>query len=225
MINTDATAAGRALSPPSPEHPVYYRGQSLGCKLGSTPGDALPDEREMNRFVAEVLARQGYLGAVPGRHEPTLFLVLQWGCLRPRSGNMLWFLGYNARDDVAAPVFPGQLGAEVFRRNFRSRETETIVQYARRPVYGIIITAFEYASANSPDPIIYWQTRIALPARGKSMEQALPAMAQAAGGLIGVESRSALVLDPADLGEARARPGELEIIGVVDETPAAVPAE
>src|SRR5690606_19448173 len=98
--------------------------------------------------------------AKAGGPEPALFLVLQWGYLNPGGSELLWFLGYDAKQDIAAPVFPGMLGAEVWRRGFRSRTIETILSYAGTPVYGIIVTAFDYASANTAEPIIYWQARI-----------------------------------------------------------------
>lgn len=187
IIATDMTTEGKALTPPSREQPVYFLGTSLGCRFGSIPGDQLPEVREMNQFIAKVLAQQGYLAARTG-HEPTLFVVAQWGYLQPQSGDLLWFLGYDARQDIGAPTFPGTLGPEVFRRNLRSHAVETVLDSASGPIYGIILTAFEYHSARTDKPVIYWQTRIGLPAQGKSMEQALPAMMLAAGPSIGRES-------------------------------------
>jgi hypothetical protein len=217
IVATDTTPEGRKLTPPAPAEPVYYLGQSLGCRLGSIPGDRLPPPKEMNRFVADVLAKQGYLGATPGVHEPTLYLVVQWGQLDPRSGDHLWFLGYDARQDIAAPIFPGMLGAEVWRRNSRSRMTETILDYASGPIYGIIITAFDYQSANTPKPVIYWQTRIALPTNGKSMAEALPAMVLAAGPSIGRESDRPLLRDVDNARKGRVDLGQLKVIGLADE--------
>lgn len=222
IVATDMTDAGRELPPPSPEKPVYYLGRSLGPRLGSIPGDRMPDVKEMNQFVAKVLAKQGYLGAREGVHEPTLYLVLQWGYLQPGSGDLLWFLGYDPDQDIAAPVFPGILGPEVWRRGFRSRTIETILDGASIPNYGIIVTAFEYRSANTSDPIIYWQTRIALPAHGKSMAEALPAMIYAAGAAIGREHDGPVLLDVDEAREGRVELGELKVRGIVeDEIPPA----
>lgn len=217
IVATDMTEAGRALTPPTTAQPVYYLGRSLGCKFGSIRGDRLPEVEEMNRFVAKVLAKQGYLGATPGIHEPTLYLVVQWGYLLPGSGDLLWFLGYDATQDIAAPIYPGMLGAEVWRRGFRSRTTNAILDYASTPIYGIIVTAFEYQSANTTQPIIYWQTRIGLPANGKSMAEALPAMVLAAGAAIGREAKSPVLLDVDDARQGYVKLGELDVRGVVDE--------
>lgn len=217
IVATDATVEGRALTPPTVANPVYYLGKSLGCKFGSLRGDQLPEVEEMNRFVARVLAKQGYLGATRGVHEPSLYLIVQWGYLEPRSGDLLWFLGYDANQDIAAPVFPGQLGAEVWRRGFRSHAITTILEDAGSPIYGIIITAFEYESASTTKPIIYWQTRIGLPARGKTMAEALPAMVLAAGPSIGREAKSPVLIDVDDARQGRVELGELKVRGVVEE--------
>lgn len=77
-----------------------------------------------------------------------------------------------------------------------SREIETILDHAAQPIYGIIVTACEYKSASTPNPITYWQTRIGLPANGKSMIQALPTMVIAAGATIGRETDSPVLLVP-----------------------------
>lgn len=219
IVATDVTDEGRALTSPSPAEPVYYLGRSLGCKFGSLRGDRLPEVEEMNQFVAKVLARQGYLGADAGVHEPSLFLVVQWGYLEPRSGDLLWFLGYDARQDIAAPVFPGMLGPEVWRRGFRSRAISTILENAGVPIYGIIVTAFEYQSASTSKPIIYWQTRIGLPAQGKTMAEALPAMVLAAGSAIGRESVTPVLIDVDDARKGRVELGELRVRGFVGDPP------
>lgn len=217
IVNTDVTPEGSNLTPPTPTQPVYYRGMSLGPKLGTIVGDREPTEREITQLVARVLARQGYLGAKPGVHEPTLFLVIQWGYLEPRQNDLMWFLGYDPRQDIASPVFPGQLGPEVWRRGMRSHTTETILSNAGGPNYGIIVTAFEYKTARSPKPVVYWQTRIGLPANGKSMDEALPTMILAAGSAIGRPSKTPLLRDSDAAREGTVNLGELEILGVVDE--------
>jgi hypothetical protein len=224
IVVTDATKEGRALTPPTPRSPVYFLGRSLGCKLGSLRGDELPDDKTMNQFVAQVLAKQGYLSAAGGAHEPALFVIVQWGYLQPGSGDLLWFLGYNPADDIAAPSFPGMLGPEVFLRNFRSHSVETILGDANDPIYGIIVTAFEYKSAKTTKPIIYWQTRIGLPANGKSMAQALPTMILAAGPTIGRETTTPTLRDADDVREGRVTLGKLNILGIEEKPVSARPA-
>lgn len=226
IVVTDMTPAGREITPPTREAPAYYLGSSLGPKLGTIPGDRLPDVKAMNEVVVRILAKQGYLAAQPGVHEPSLYVVLQWGYVTPRSEDLLWFLGYDANRDVGAQQTIGMLGPEVFLRNFRSREIETILSAAGDAIYGVIITAFEYKSASTRKPTILWQTRIGLPANGKSMAEALPVMVQLGGPTIGRETTGAVLRDARDRYVTKL--GELEVIGFEDDpepVPEAPPRE
>ena len=217
IVVTDMSAAGRMLAPPTPAKPVYYRGLSLGSKLGSIPGDLIPEEKKFDLFVAKILAKQGYVGATPGVHEPTMFLVVQWGYLEPGRSNLAWFLGYDPNKDIGANWSPGFLGPEVFLTNFRSREVETILDTMREPTYGIIVTAFEFKSANTAQPIVYWQTRVGLAAVGKSMAKALPTMIVAAGPTIGRQTDGPVLRDADDARQGHVDLGELKVVGYEDD--------
>ena len=219
IVATDTTEAGKALTPPTPQQPAYYLGMSLGCKLGSIPGDHEPDKKKLTDFATHILAKQGYLGARDGVHDPSLLLVVQWGYLKPGSDDLLWFLGYDARQDIGAQSNPGRLGPEVFLRNFRSREIETILEDAKDAIYGIIITAFDYKSARTTEPIACWQTRIGLSANGKSMAEALPTMLVAAGRAIGRPSDKPVLVDADRAREGRVTLGELQILDTVNDLP------
>ncbi|HEY8995331.1 MAG TPA: hypothetical protein VIM71_11755 [Lacunisphaera sp.] len=219
IVATDATPAGKSLTPPTRAQPVYYRGLSLGDKLGSIPGDRQPDVKQLNAFVAKILAQQGYLGAQAGVNEPSLFLVLQWGYIIPGTEDLLWFLGYNPANDIAAPVFPGMLGPEVWRRGMRTREIDTILENASNPIYGILITAFDYKSARTTEPIAYWQTRIGLPSNGKSMAEALPTMLVAAGPAIGRPSDKPVFVDADSARSGSVTLGELKFLDYDKKVP------
>ena len=217
IVVTDVTSVGRAITPPTPAKPTYYRGLSLGSKLGSIPGDLVPEEKKFDQFVAKILAKQGYLAATPGVHEPTLFLIVQWGYLEPDRCNLSWFLGYDPNKDVGANWTPNFLGPEVFLTNFRSREVETILDTMREPTYGIIVTAFEYKSANTAMPVAYWQTRVGLAAVGKSMATALPTMITAAGPSIGRETNGPVLSDADEARQGHVDLGELKVVGYEDD--------
>jgi hypothetical protein len=212
LVATDMTKEGKTLTPPTPAEPVYYRGLSLGRRLGSIRGDREPSERDLNDFVADILAKQGYFPAKPGINEPTLLLILQWGYMTPSTDDLYWFLGYNENDDIAAPSDVGLIGAEVHRRSFRSTVIETILQDAQHPIYGIIITAFEYGSARTRQPVAYWQTRVGLPTHGKSMAEALPAMVLAAGPAIGRQSDKPVLVDVDSARAGSVNIGELKFL-------------
>jgi hypothetical protein len=219
IVATDTTEAGEALTPPTPQQPAYFLGRSLGCTLGSIPGDHEPDKKKLTDFVTGILAKQGYRSARQSGHDPSLFLVVQWGYLQPGTENLLWFLGYDPRLDIAAPVFPDRPGPEVWRRGARSRVIETILDNADDPIYGIIITAYDYKSARTDQPIACWQTRIGLPANGKSMAQALPTMLVAAGSAIGRASDKPLLMNADRAREGSVKLGELQFLDVVNDLP------
>ncbi len=212
IVNTDMTEEGRALIHPTVENPVYFHGISLGTKLGSIPGDVEPAVKEVNEFVTRLLARQGYRAAQPGVHEPTLFLVMQWGYLRPGYDSLGWFLGYDSRRDIAVGGGLAPLLADL-----RSAEVETIVEYASEPIYGIIVTAFDYKTARTSQPVVYWQTRIGLPASGKSMNQALGTMFVAGAPAFGRETKEPLLRDADTLREGHVKLGDLKFL---EELPA-----
>ncbi len=221
IVITDMTPAGRALTHPTPIQPVYYRGLSLGSKLGWVPGDLIPDEKKLGQYVAKILAKQGYLYAEPGKHEPSLFLVLQWGYLQPTWGNlnyMTWFVGYQGKLDVAAPASIGVLGLDVLRRDFRSDEVETMLDTLKDSMYGVIVTAFDFKTAKTDHPTAYWQTRICLPAVGKTMAAALPTMIAAAGPQFGRETAIPVLSDADGAREGHVDLGELRVVGYEDPT-------
>lgn len=221
LVVTDMTPAGRALAHPTPSQPVYYRGLSLGSKLGWVPGDLIPDEKKLGQYVGKILAKQGYLYAEPGKHEPSLFLVLQWGYLQPTWGNlsyMTWFVGYQQKMDVAAPASIGVLGMDVLRRDFRSDEVETMLDTLKDSMYGVIVTAFDFKTAKTSHPTAYWQTRISLPAVGKTMAAALPTMIAAAGPQFGRETAIAVLRDADGAREGHVDLGELRVVGYEDPT-------
>ncbi|MDX2186525.1 MAG: hypothetical protein SFV32_06310 [Opitutaceae bacterium] len=211
LVVTDVTDAGRSLPEVSPLSPVYFKGITLGARLGTFPGDKEPDIKELTQFITRLLAKQGYRGSPGSAHPPTLFLVLQWGYMR-RGADHLWFLGYNPADDIAAPKMINMLGPEIFLRNMRSRETQAILDMADEDLYGIIITAFEHESAKTDKPVILWQTRVAFPATGNYMKDALPKMATVAAAQIGRETKKPVLRDPADYRNEQSTLGELEVL-------------
>ncbi len=217
VVVTDMTAAGRLRPPPTVEAPVYFKGLTLGCRLGSIRGDKEPNPEVLSRFVTKLLRRQGYRGS-PGPHRPPeLLLVLQWGYLGAQGTDKLWFLGYNADDDIGYSPHPNLLGPEVFLRGLRTREVETVLDLANEPLYGVIVTAFEHESAKGPEPVLLWQTRISFAARGKSMEEALPTMLATAASQIGRETTKPVLRDPDDGRRAEVTWGEMQTSEVREE--------
>jgi hypothetical protein len=80
-VITELTPEGRQLPPASPDHPVYYQGQSNGNHpMGDRVGGQHPVQpAEMERLVTHALAVNGYLPAKPPAQPPSLLVVLTWG--------------------------------------------------------------------------------------------------------------------------------------------------
>jgi hypothetical protein len=150
-----------------------------------------------------------------------LFLIVQWGYLEPGTGDLLWFLGYDPNQDIGAQMGP-VIGPEVFRTNMRSRAVETILADAKGAIYGIIITAFEFKTAHTASPVPYWQTRIGLPANGKSMVEALPTMLVAAGPAIGRPADAPVLLDTDNARQGTVKLDDLKFLDALPE-PARAP--
>jgi len=85
------------------------------------------------------------------------------------------------------------------------------------PIYGLIISAFEYKSVRTAEPIVLWQTRIGLAANGKGMSEALPVMVQVAGPQIGRETTKPVLRNIED--RYTTKLGELEFIGFEEDAP------
>jgi hypothetical protein len=93
----------------------------------------------------------------------------------------------------------------------RSDAAERVMDTARKDLYAISITAFDYESAEKEKPILLWQTRIAYPTRGIYMAEALPKMIEIAAPRVGRETDKPIITDLDD-GPGTIEYGELEVI-------------
>jgi hypothetical protein len=215
IIVTDVSAAGRKIQPAMPESPVYYWAINFGCDYGSTPGDKVPESREIGAVIEKVLASQGYLRA-DGRHPPSLYLGFQWG--RLESGKLRQNLAYlgGRKLDLMWEVEDnfGDIHPNALLRNFRSPEADKVMALASDELYAVTINAFDYASAVdiTRKPVLLWQTRIATRGLGAWMKVALPRIIQLAGPSIGRETPVPVFRKPSDLLRESIEFGELRVL-------------
>jgi hypothetical protein len=182
--------------------------------FGSQVGDKTPPSKEILDFVVKVLADQGYQGN-DENHPPTLLLTFQWGYL-PRGLGNLSFLGGDKLDLMWELENHAWINSNVLLRNMRSDAGIRLMETARKDLYGISITAFDYESAENEKPILLWQTRIAYPTRGIYMREALPKMIEIAAPSIGRETNKPILTD-LDGAIGTVDYGDLEVIDVDGE--------
>ena len=84
---------------------------------------------------------------------------------------------------------------------------------ARAPTPGVDL------NPRTAEPVVYWQTRIGIPANGKSMAEALPVMMLAAGPAIGRPTDKPVLLDADRAREGQVKLGELKFLDY-DSAPA-----
>jgi hypothetical protein len=222
IIVTDLTTAGRKIQPATVQAPVYYWAINFGCDYGSTPGDKVPESREIGAVIEKVLASQGYLRA-DARHPPALYLGFQWGRLESgKLGRNLAYLGGRKLDlmweveDNFGDIHPNAL-----LRNFRSPEADKVMTLANEELYAVTINAFDYASVvdTTRKPLLLWQTRIATRGLGAWMKVALPKIIQLAGPSIGRETPVPVFRKPAELLRESIEFGELRVLDDEPEKP------
>jgi hypothetical protein len=214
IVVTDFTNEGRKRETPTKIKPVYCEAISFGLDFGSQVGDKIPPSKEVLDFVVKVLADQGYQGNNE-KHPPSLLLTFQWGFL-PRGLGNLTFLGGDKLDLSWELENHPWINSNVLLRNMRSEAAERVMETARKDLYAISISAFDYESAEKKKPILLWQTRIAYPTRGIYMAEALPQMIEIAAPRIGRETDKPILTDLDD-GPGSIEYEDIEVIGVDGE--------
>lgn len=195
---TDLTEDGEKIAPPSKANPVYYVAVNVGYKDlgGIIAGDKLPKPQEMNRTIAKVLAKQGFLPAT-NKHPPTQVVLWLWGSLYVETlpsmntempdrqinrRQMLRFLGGDKlglvskeRNDPFPDLTEG-LGIQM-----RSAEKDMLVGAAEDDLYVVVLAGYDAKSLAEKKPKRLWISKIAAPSRGFVMAETLPSMVAIAG--------------------------------------------
>ncbi len=201
IVNTDVTREGAALPTPTPEHPVYYVGVSMGYRDlgGIIAGDKLPKNETMYDWIAKALAKQGYLPA-NADHPATQIVVFGWGSLyvqwfsgnpdlrvQLNRGQLLRFIGGEKLGLISKqPVFPEyEFGPELLRMRPASEKFWTA---ASDDLYMAVLLGYDFQSAAHKQRRLLWRTRIACPSRGLEMADTLPTMISIAAPLIARET-------------------------------------
>ncbi len=215
---TDFTDAGRKLTLPSKDHPVYFEALIKGYNDWgrSIAGEKIPDKKSMVKLLFKVLADQGYLPATR-EHKPTLLLAFAWGSMNDNFGTSLLFMGGDKLDLMweTNPYVGGLLDPRVLTRNMRSGDADVIMQTAGGNIYIASVQAFDEAAAMNGDAVLLWHTKISCPADGLEMDATLKQMVRTAAPYFGHETLKPTVQTaPVKKGEVDI--GEIKVLESMD---------
>ena len=217
-IVTEMTDAGRGLSPPSFDKPVYYIAHSMGQQdVGDAYGFTkdIPYQQLQDKLT-DALASNGYLPADPEHPDPgkipTQVLFFAWGMhnkmdaafATPHAMSMEAHLntlsraktvgGQKFADEYAAALAACILDKSDFAmRSFANRDetTETLVYAISNECYYLIVTAYDLEALRKKqrNPLpLLWVTRVSTVSRGISFERTLPIMVNNASYFFGRET-------------------------------------
>ena len=212
---TDVTDEGRKWPLPEPGKPVLYEAISFGSQnFPGLRGDVAPNPRAMAAFIVKTLAEQGYERAKE-KGVAKVFLSICWGYSRANLGS-LGFLGGEKLDLMwELDGSPYAFGPP---RWMRSQTAEKVMEAANGDLYIASIQAFDLKRLDAGEMVVLWHTRIACPARGLMMADAIPTMIVAAGPLIGRETTKPVWRDTTYLKKARIEFGELKTLELIQPT-------
>jgi len=207
---TDVTDEGRKWPLPEPGKPVLYEAISFGSQnFPGLRGDVTPNPRTMAAFIVKTLAEQGYQQAKE-KGVAKVFLSICWGYSRANLG-VLGFLG-GEKLDLMWELDGSPNAVHGPPRWMRSLTADKVMEAANSDLYIASIQAFDLKKIDAGEIVPLWHTRIACPARGLMMADAVPTMIVAAGPLIGRETKKPVWRDTTELKKVRIDFGELKTL-------------
>ena len=242
-VFTEVTAAGRSLTPPTQDHPVYFESFAPGYRQeGGSIREHPPAPAELLEALNSSLQTAGYRPATP-EHPPTLLLIEHWGshnrldsvvaAINPDLAvrNIIArarLIGGNAfartllrayHDDINAGPLMLPVASQLNRLRHSSPTMRFLVDQTHEDVYFVVASAYDWKSAADDQPVLLWRTSMTANTRGVSMKQTLPSLIEIATPFFGRETTEAMVLRQRGLPEGKVELGELQFIGVLEDTP------
>lgn len=226
ITNTDVTAAGRKLPPPSKGNPQYYIAVSGGYQDfgGIMGGIKEPPPKDVYKLLTAELAKRGFLPATEQSPPPTLALFFTWGTLNvdydfsdpdqsntPRNrAQILRFLGAGkvGLDDN----FLDPLTAPVTGLSLMSSESHDLYDISDEDLYVTVVSAYDLESLRHKKKELLWMTRIASLSRGFDLPEALPAMVAIGGAQFGRETAKPVWVRASEHYKPDVKIGELQLV-------------
>ncbi|HZP59167.1 MAG TPA: hypothetical protein VFB27_02505 [Opitutaceae bacterium] len=244
---TEVTAAGKKLTPPDRNHPVYYIAVDGGMdEAGNViAGEQPPSTEQWRKVMIASLAGSGYLPA-SALHPPTLVVHCRYGSfnqIKPANGgslddpsteNNVQLDPQQFRNLVykAALVGGEKFSVDLIRAmstntlsffRMQGAHTDTLVNLAFDNLYYVIASAYDYDAATRGQKVLLWRTKIATDSYGMMMEDVVPTLTIDAREYFGHPTDGPVVLHPRML-SGRVILDQPVVRDYLERTPANAPA-
>lgn len=230
LVVGDVTAAGRAVAPASPEHPVYYEPMWAGFReLGAVAaGEREPPLESAKQALTDALRKRGYVPASSGTPPPTVMIFFAWGTLNPDLSTSVGS-GMDGQDETISfnsAQMLGFLGAhKVATLSEFSADRDRVASAAREDQYFLAVAAYDRDSVYQRKRKLLWMTRIATDALRVWLPSVLPAMVAGGAPFFGKDTDLPVWVDPAGRFKAEVDMAPLQFENYNPDEPKAPPRE
>ena len=238
-IVTEMTPAGKAITPPTRDKPVYYVIMDGGfVEEGDVvAGDKPPNPAKLAQIMESSLARSGYQPASE-THPPTQFIHYRWGVFNHLTGlteneesEPLVFRNLQAR---AALVGGSEFAAHLMRavryrhmgdmaRLRLDARMDLLATLATSDLYFLLAVAYDGEAARRGEKKVLWTTRVSTDSNGLAMNDSLPALVTNAGGYFGQDTKGSVIFHPR-LFEGKVEMGDPTVVPDAPASPQPAPS-
>ena len=204
------TAAGRALPPPSFDHPVYYMSHSMGQRNYVSP------LKEGSNYTSFSMGKH-WLGNAYGIMKDVRYDGLRQQLLHSLAAN-----GYSPADAMHPPsqLLVFSWGLRGLDGDFEEDEPRNFI----RVYYYMLVTSLDIEALHRNKMKILWATKIATIALGINFRQTLPIMISNASYFFGRETHGTHILTKRAYKRADVNLGEMTVVDYLTGTATPAPA-
>jgi hypothetical protein len=192
IVVGDVTEAGRQLSSPSTQRPVYYFPLVVGYKeMGtSIAGEKVPEKNVVLHTLAKELAKQHYF-VMNEQHPPDQLLVFWWGSMNPEikdfgSNDPTEQVFFNEREMLALVGAYKTFGLAPW-------QSDDLRTAARDDRYFIILMAYDFAAARGRQKKLLWMAKMSTDSVGSYLPDVIPALVASGGPAFGRDTPPSFV--------------------------------
>lgn len=221
LVIGDVTEAGKKLTPPNPEHPVYYFPLPVGYKeLGAiVAGEKQPPKNDVSHALAVALARQGYR-VMDAQHPPEQLLVFWWGSMNPKIDDF----STGDPDEMPNQVFFNEREMLALVGAYKADslapwESHDLRTAAREDRYFVIVLAFDFEAARKHEKKLLWMAKMSTESLGRTLTETFPALIASGGPAFGQDTKPGWVDSSQPLKQGKVIVAPLEVKEYLPSTP------